>query len=160
KDSNIDVALESMIELDSVSPRFVADLNLKGADLHALGLTDRSVRGAMKLHADFKGNTESFTLSSNITDGIAVYDQNSYPLGDISLKALADKDTTSLEVKNKMLDMELYSNIGPEGLGKALQRHFRSLMSNRADTTVTAADSLKHAIPPVPAELRIRATVN
>ena len=160
KDSNIDVALESMIELDSVSPRFVADLNLKGADLHALGLTDRSVRGAMKLHADFKGNTESFTLSSDITDGIAVYDQNSYPLGDISLKALADKDTTSLEVKNKMLDMELYSNIGPEGLGKALQRHFRSLMSDRADTTVTAADSLKHAIPPVPAELRIRATVN
>ncbi|MGS2764462.1 translocation/assembly module TamB domain-containing protein [Sinomicrobium sp. M5D2P9] len=157
KDQNIDVTLESEIELDSVSPRFIVDLDLKGADLQALGLMDRSVRSAMKLHADFKGNADRFTLSSNITDGIAVYDQNTYPLGDLSLKALADKDTTSLEVKNKMLDMELYSNIGPEGLGKALQRHFRSLLSNRADTVFKPSDSLKNTLPLVPAELRIKA---
>ncbi|MGS2739604.1 translocation/assembly module TamB domain-containing protein [Sinomicrobium sp. M5D2P17] len=160
KDQNIDMILESEIELDSVSPRFVVDLDLKGADLQALGLMDQSVSSAMKLHADFKGNAESFTLSSDIIDGIAVYDQNTYPLGDLSLKALADKDTTSLEVKNKMLDMELYSNIGPEGLGKALQRHFRSLLSNKSDTVFMPSDSLKNTAPLVPAELKIKARMN
>ena len=141
KDKNIDVVLDSDIELDSVSPRFVVDLDLKGADLQALGLMDKPVRGALKLQADFEGNADRFTLISDIKDGMAVYDNNSYPLGDLSLNAHADKDTTSLELHNKMIDLDLYSNTSPEGFGKAMQRHFRTLISRSSDTSGIAVDT-------------------
>lgn len=155
KDKSADITLESLIALDSVSPGIVADLNVKGVDLQALGLMQQPVTGAVKLHADFKGNAESFTLSTDVTDGVAVYDQNSYPLGDLTLKAFADPDTTSVEIKNKMLDLELYSNTGPEGLGKALQRHFRSVLVDDADTTSLSKDSI-----PSHARLKLKARMN
>ena len=106
KDENLDLVLESFIQLDSISPRFVVDLNLKEAHLKSLGVTDKDVRGALVLHADFKGKADSFTLSSNIKEGIAIYDNQSYSLGDIDINALVRADTTSVDIANKMLDLK------------------------------------------------------
>jgi len=156
KDKNLEVVLESFVQLDSIAPRFVVDLNLKGADLRALGATDKDIRSAFVLHADFKGNTDNFTLSSNIRDGLAIYDNQSYLLGDLNVNAFVQTDTTSIDITNKMLNLKLRSNASPEGFSEALQRHFQSYLSDSAEIVETAQrDSIKN-----PVELNLQARIS
>jgi len=153
KDENLDVVFETFMQLDSIAPRFVVDLDLKGVDLQALGLTKNDIRGAFVLNADFKGNTEDFTLTSEIKNGLAVYDNRSYLLGDINIDALVQKDTTSLDITNKMIDLELRSNASPADFGLALERHFKSYFSDENEFVVS--DSIIN-----PVSLSIRSRIN
>jgi translocation and assembly module TamB len=156
KDQNLDVVFETFIQLDSISPRFVVDLDLKGADLRALGATDKDIRSAFVLHADFKGNAESFTLTSEIQDGIAIYDNQSYLLGDVSIRAYVQPDTTTFDITNKMLDLTLRSNASPEDFSEALQRHFQSYLSDSDEIVETVErDSIKK-----PVNLKLQAKFN
>lgn len=129
RDDNLDLSLYSLVELDSVSPRFAVRLDLKGADFQALGLTKRNIRGAFVLKADFLGNTETFTFTAEVEDGIAVYDNQSYLLGNLEVDAFANPDTTSVDITNKMVDVTLRSNADPAEFSKALQRHFERYLS-------------------------------
>ncbi len=80
---------------------------------------DKPVRGALKLQADFEGNADRFTLISDIKDGMAVYDNNSYPLGDYHSMPMPIKILLPWNCITKMIDLDLYSNTSPEGFGKA-----------------------------------------
>ncbi|RAV28742.1 translocation/assembly module TamB domain-containing protein [Sinomicrobium soli] len=159
KDSIVDFDLRAGVTLDSVSPQVIADIDLNGADLHALGVMSMPVKGAVKVHADFKGNAERFRLNSDITGGVAVYDQNSYPLGDLSIKAFADKDTTSVVVRNKMLDLDLHSNVDPGSFTGALQSHFRELITEQQDSVTGRKDTVPGTLPP-PARLELKGRLN
>jgi len=145
KDENIDVVLETLVQLDSVSPRFLVDLNLKGADLYALGLTNKNVRGGMVLRADFKGNADDFEIEATIIDGIAIYNEQTYLLGNVDMYAFVEPDTTSVVVFNKMLQLDMHSNTNPTEFTKALQRHLDTYFSEngylaREDTLVTPVE--------------------
>ncbi len=158
KDENLDLVFETFIQLDSISPRFVIDLNLKGADLRSLGITDKDIRTAFILQADFKGNSDSFTLSSNIQDGKAIYDTQSYLLGDFNINAFVQPDTTSVDINNKMIDLALRSNASPQGFSEALQRHFQKYLSDSVSNEPTdriEKDSLTKAV-----ELKLDAKIS
>ncbi len=158
KDENLDLVFETFIQLDSISPRFVIDLNLKGADLRSLGITDKDIRTAFILQADFKGNSDSFTLSSNILDGKAIYNTQSYLLGDVNINAFVQPDTTSVDINNKMIDLALRSNASPQGFSEALQRHFQKYLSDSVSNEPTdhiEKDSLTKAV-----ELKLDAKIN
>ncbi|MEX0995460.1 MAG: translocation/assembly module TamB [Flavobacteriaceae bacterium] len=130
RDDNLDLKLFSIVELDSVSPRFVVRLDLKGADFQALGLTEKNIRGAFVLKADFKGNTETFRFTAEVEDGIAVYDNQSYLLGNLNVDGFVTPDTTSFDITNKMVDVRLRSNAGPVEFSDAIQRHFDRYLSD------------------------------
>ncbi len=137
KDTNLNADLFADVVLDSVNPRASLKLDLIGADLQALGLMQRDVRTALVLTADFVGNAESYNVSALIDNGVVVYDNKSYLLGDINARARIRKDTTSISVTNKMLDMKLESNTDPQTLTTALQNHVSSYFYRdavRADT--------------------------
>lgn len=153
KDENLDVVFETFMQLDSIAPRFVVDLDLKGVDLMALGLTEKDIRGALILNAEFKGNAENFTLVSEIQNGLAVYDNRSYLLGDININALVQKDTTSVDIKNKMINLELRSNASPEGFKLALERHFNSYFAE--DSLSVVSDSIIN-----PVSLSLKTSIN
>ncbi|SDL14042.1 Family of unknown function [Salinimicrobium catena] len=129
KDSNLNLKLDSHIVLDSVAPEISAQLDLIGADLQALGLAKRPINAALKLNGTFKGNANAYDVTANITDGIAVYDNDSYLLGDLDILAHVREDTTSLNVNNRMLDLQLRSNASPVDFSNALMRHYQSYLS-------------------------------
>lgn len=129
KDANLNMALESFIELDTVAPKIALQLDLIGANLQELGIFQRPVNAALEMRATFEGNTESYDITANITDGIAVYDNESYLLGDLDILAHVRKDTTSLDIQNRMLDLKMRSNASPVDFSKALNRHYESYFS-------------------------------
>src|SRR5690606_24111508 len=85
--------------------------------------------------------------------GLAVYDNRSYLLGDFKIEALVQKDTTSLDINNKMFNLELRSNASPKGFGLAVERHFETYFANETDPVVT--DSIIN-----PVALSIKSSIN
>ncbi|MFC0519985.1 translocation/assembly module TamB domain-containing protein [Mesonia maritima] len=125
KDDNLNFKFDSQVELDSVAPKFVVDLDLIGANLYALGITKKDIRTKVNLNATFKGNAERFDLQSTFTDGVAVYDNKPYYLGDFAVNSSVRKDSTSLDISSSFLKSSLNSNANPTQIGKALQRHMK-----------------------------------
>ena len=131
KDLNINLDLTADVVLDSIAPRMSAHLNLIGANLEGLGLMDRDVRMGMKLDADFEGSKDGFDVISTIGDGVVVYDNNTYLLGDVLATAHVRSDTTSIWIDNKILQLSLESNTDPETFAKAVNRHIGSYFSKK-----------------------------
>ncbi len=126
KDSNLNLNLDGFVVLDSIAPEVKAELNIIGANLQALGLMERNVKTGMNLFLDFKGNSETFNVSANVEDGVFVYDNRTYILGSLEALAYVSKDTTSVFLKNRILDVNLKSNTDPQTFSKSIKRHILS----------------------------------
>lgn len=150
KDDNLNADLNAYVELDSVAPLAKVDLNIEGANLQALGLASRNIKAALKLDATYQGQKDGFTAKTNITDAVAVYDNQAYLIGDVDLKAFVRSDTTSVDLTNRMLDLHLESNADPGAFSSALQRHFRTYL-----TDVPENDTVTR-----PVNLRLRGKIN
>ncbi|MDN3491168.1 translocation/assembly module TamB domain-containing protein [Winogradskyella bathintestinalis] len=123
KDDNLNINLDALVVLDSIAPEATVELNLIGADLQALGLMQRNVKTGMKIYADFKGNGENYDVSAIIDDGVVIYDNKTYLLGSLDALAHVRKDTSSVSLSNKMIDLNLKSNSDPVTFSNALKRH-------------------------------------
>lgn len=127
---NLDVALEALAELDSVSPAYQVNLDLRGIDLFNLGLTAQELRASLKLNATFEGDPETFDLKTTISDGMVVYDRRPFQLGPVDLTAHSRPDTTSLDLTGDILNVRLRSNASIAELNSAIQRHISSYLSD------------------------------
>lgn len=86
----------------------------------------RNIKTGMKINANFKGNAANYKVKASVNDGVMVYDNNAYLLGSIDATAFVKKDTTSVSIKNKVVDVSLQSNTNPQNFSKALKRHIAS----------------------------------
>lgn len=129
KDSNLNMRSQTQIKLDSVSPRFDINLVLEGADLEALGITQKEIKTGFTLDGWFKGNSTDYEMQAEIIDGVAVYNNQTYLLGSFEASAYVREDTTSVTIDNRILDLDLQSNASPAAFSKAINRHFRRYIS-------------------------------
>jgi len=145
KDQNLDIALDATVVLDSISPEASLKLDVIGANLQALGVMDRNVKTGMKISADFKGNSSNYDVSAHIDNGVVIYDNRTYLLGDLKASAHVDKDTTSVSVTNKMLNLVLQSNTDPQTFSKSIRRHILSYFydDERVPDTIARPVNLK-----------------
>ncbi len=123
KDLNLNMDLYATVVLDSVAPEANLELNITGADLKALGIMDREIKTGMKIYADFKGNAVDYDVAVIVDEGVVVYDNKTYLMGDLNALAHVTKDTTSVSIKNKVVDVLLQSNTDPQTFSKSLRRH-------------------------------------
>lgn len=143
KDENIDVALNTFIALDTLRSHLRANLDLKGINLKAVGITETDIRSGFALHADFKGNTDDFNFVSQITDGIIRKDNQTYLLGDFDIIAQINKDSTFIDITNKMIETTLHSNAHPKEFPEAFKHHFEHYLS---DSLLVHTDSIQRPI--------------
>lgn len=130
---NLDLVLEALADLDSVSPTYQVDVDLQGIDLFNLGFSKKEMRASLKLNATFEGDPETFDLKTTITDGVVVYDRRPFQLGPVDLVAHARPDTTSVNLDGDIINMRLRSNASIAELSSAIQRHISTYLS---DSTV------------------------
>ncbi len=123
KDYNLNMDLYATVVLDSIAPEANVELDIKGVDLKGLGIMDRDIKTGMKIYADFKGDLTSYDIAAIVDEGVVVYDNKTYLIGDLNALAHIRKDTTSVSIKNKLVDLLIQSNADPQTFSKALQRH-------------------------------------
>ncbi len=152
RDDNLDMTLESQIALDSIATTANVDIDVKGVDLRAFGISSQNVKAGGKINAFYKGDFENYILRTSIEDGIAVFDDQSYLLGKVAVAAYVQPDSTSVDVKNKMLDLKLRSNTDPAQLIAALQRHVDRYLTDEVsmDTIQPVVMSIKGKLSPTP----------
>ncbi|WP_452221778.1 translocation/assembly module TamB domain-containing protein [Lacinutrix salivirga] len=126
KDDNLNLDLNAAVVLDSVAPEAKINLNVIGANLQGLGVMSRDIRAGLNLKGTFKGNAEKYKFDANIEDGVIIYDNKTYLLGNIDATGFVRKDTTSITLNNKLVDLELQSNTDPQRFSTALTKHLYS----------------------------------
>ncbi len=142
KDDNLNLKTNAQVDLDSLDSNIKLDLNLIGADLQALGVTQENIRAGIKLNANFKGNAEDFTLDGLLSEGTAVYENKQYKLGNINLNAAIGKKSTEASIDSDFLIGDLKSNATPDKITAALQRQFEGYFSD-AVVSDTISDSVR-----------------
>ncbi len=142
KDDNLNLKTHTQVNLDSLASIINLDLDLIGADLQALGITQEDIRAAVKLNAEFKGNAEDFSLDALLSEGTVVYENKQYKLGNIDLNAAIDQTSTEASIDSEFLKGDLKSNASPNKINAALQRQFEGYFSDAA-VTDTISDAVK-----------------
>ena len=142
KDDNLNLKTNALIDLDSLNSKIKLNLDLIGADLHALGVTQDNIKAGIKLNADFTGNAEDFTLNALLSDGTAVYENEQYKLGKIDLNAAIGKNSTEASINSEFLKGDLKSNATPGNISAALEKQFRGYFSEEV-VTDTISDSVR-----------------
>lgn len=125
EDEFLNFDLLTKLELDSNQSIIDLNLDLKGIDLFELGFAGQSTRAKLQLEASFVGNPSSFDLTTNLKDALVVYNQRSYPMGALDLKARIREDSTSVSIKSLILNGTLRSNTSPDSLITAVTDHFK-----------------------------------
>ncbi len=126
KDENLNAQLDGTIRLDSIQSAYSLDLNVIGVDLEAMGVTQKPIRTGFHLMAEFAGDFENFELNTKVDNGTFVYDNQSYRLGDLDLRAHVSPDSTSANVSSNFLEMKMESNTDPASFSQSLIRHIES----------------------------------
>ncbi|MDX1470375.1 MAG: translocation/assembly module TamB domain-containing protein, partial [Flavobacteriaceae bacterium] len=126
QDEVINFELQAFVELDSIAPKASIELDLIGANLQGLGYSSRDIRTGLDLKADFQGDLNEYDFTAAVDQGVVVYDAKTYLMGDINASAHVRPDTTSVTIRNKILNLNLRSNSDPMTFSKALQDHIYS----------------------------------
>ncbi|MDT0647602.1 translocation/assembly module TamB domain-containing protein [Zunongwangia sp. F260] len=143
KDENLNAELAANVLLDSVSPVVDLKLNVIGADLTKLGVTQREMRTAFRLRGIYEGTADGFQVISSINDGVVVNDNKSYLLGEFGAAAYVTPDSTAMAVDNTMLNLRLNSNTNPAGFVDAIVRHYRRFLTDDVETPDTLANPVE-----------------
>ena len=125
QDANLDMEAQVMVALDSVSPRFDFNIYMDGADLEALGISQRTIKTAFTLEGWYEGNSTDYEMEAEIIDGVAVYNNKTYLLGKFDASAFVREDTTAVNINNRIIDLSLQSNASPAAFSAAIDRHFK-----------------------------------
>lgn len=131
KDDNLDFDLNASVVLDSVFPDIRGHLDLKGINLQAFGLMKKDVRTALKLDVEIDGDEDSMDIITTVGEGVVIADNKTYLLGDLLATAYISKDSTSMWLDNKMLQLTLESNADPGTFGKSVQQHLSRHFSEK-----------------------------
>ena len=129
KDNNLNLNGRIGMELDSVAPTFHVNMDLIGADLQGLQITQQDIRTSFKIEADFKGDDSNFDFTSKITDGVAVYDGNAYAMSSFNIISKVRNDSTYVDISSRVIDANLVSNSNPKTLLNALKNQFKEYLS-------------------------------
>lgn len=124
-DENLQFDFVSDIQLDSVSPKVDVRFNLEGIRTQNLGLSSKDLRAKVLANIHFEGNADQFQLDAELNDGLVVYDDKPYYLGDFVVSSKVDSTQTKAEITSQFLNGKLSANTNIQGISNALQNHLR-----------------------------------
>ena len=128
-DDNLKAQLNGDIRLDTIRPMYDLSFDLLDLNLEAFGLVDEPSRISLELDASLSGEFDDFTLVAEINDGILSQKSKNYPLGTLSLDGLMSVDTTSLVIRNEIINLDLNSNTDAMNVVTALTDHIAAGLS-------------------------------
>ena len=144
-DENLQMEFVSELELDSVSSKVDIIFDLEGIRTQKLGLTDKDLRAKVLANLQFEGNSTQFEFVAQLKDGLVVYDQKPYYLGNFEFTSAVDSTKTTADISSQFLNGSLEANASINRISKALGNHFESY----------AKDSLLMENPKKPVKLKL-----
>ncbi len=143
KDKNLDMDSRTTVQLDSISSKVQLLLDLQGANLMALGLTQQDIRAKFKLSLDHKGNASDFDIKGRISDAVAVKDNATFPMDTLDLSLEVDSLGTIGRIKSGFLNVDIKSDHRPQMALSALARRLKGYWNGQPKETLYAPVQVK-----------------
>ncbi len=132
KDDNIDIKLNSPLELADNFYVFEPELVVNGIDFYQMGLLNEDIKARFTIQSIFKGNPEEFDLKLSIPEFVSVYEQTSYQLKGFDLAAQIGPEITNLSTQSKFLNTQLKANKHPSDLVDASWKYIQKYITEFA----------------------------
>ncbi|MFT7237680.1 MAG: translocation and assembly module TamB [Cyclobacteriaceae bacterium] len=139
-DSSLNAKLHASITLDSLTPKANLELDVIGAALQDLGLSNRDIRAAFKVKTNMEGTANAFDATFEISDALAVYDYKSYNLGVFEGQAYVRQDSTNVNLNSEIMDFSMIANADPQGLIYSLTNKFQRYLDKELSRDTTNKD--------------------
>ncbi|WP_281542207.1 translocation/assembly module TamB domain-containing protein [Maribacter aestuarii] len=140
KDPNLNMNVDTKLNLGSANMNISLISNIIGADLKNLGFSDNDIKIAATIDGTYKGTPSDFTVNTTIKDGIAVAYNEQYQVEQISIRAHIEDSITDVVINSGFVNGELYSNASPNRITNALKGQLENYFS--ADSMATADDTI------------------
>ena len=141
KDKNLNLTSLTALKLDSTRYNIETSIDLIGANLNALAITQNDIRVGANIYASFLGTTEEYTIKGKITEGVSVIDNDQFQTGDIDISASVSKNTTEANMNSDFLNGGVKANSSPDQISKALLIQFENYFTDDAES-ISQPDSI------------------
>lgn len=142
KDENLNLDSETTFTYNPESSQASLHLNVIGADLQALGVTNENIKAGLDVVANFQGNMSNYALDVQMNNGIAVYNSQQYQMGQIKLSSKIDSLSTNAKIHSDFMNGRFTSNATPKGINKALSEQFKNYFQDTKKVP-SASDSVQ-----------------
>lgn len=136
KDVNLNASLQSNIDFDAINYKLDVLLDITGADLYALKLSDKKIKTKLKLKTNFNGNLEKFESALAVNDIVFVIENDTYNLSDLLANASVNEGASKAIIKGSFINATLNSNSTPSELFPKLQQYFESSISIKESDSI------------------------
>ncbi|NJB81298.1 translocation/assembly module TamB domain-containing protein [Wenyingzhuangia aestuarii] len=143
KDESLDFNTKTNIKLDSLTSSISSAIKINGVNLQALKLTEENLRARIYLNVDYKTNADGFKVKAETENGLLVYNEESFPIGNFLMNTNIAKDSTNVSVASNMLNLKLSANANPEQVTSAVNKHLTRYFSKKKLDTVVGKTHLK-----------------
>lgn len=129
-DENLQFDFISLFVLDSLSSKVDVVLDLKGIRPQKLGLSRKDFKAKTKAKLHFEGRYDAFNLDAQLSDGVVIYDQTPYDLGEFKFSSTIDSTQTKAHLNSEIFKAQLEANSSFQKITAALQRHYDVYSTN------------------------------
>ncbi|WP_258098417.1 translocation/assembly module TamB domain-containing protein [Marinoscillum pacificum] len=141
-DYNLELGLSATAKLDSLTQKADLQINLKGADLLALGITKEDIRTKLTLDAQLINTERATQVTFEINDAVVVKELENYTINKISGDYYSTSDSTSAHITSDVINARLESNTSPGSFTTALRDQLAEyLRSDSLTNSIIPADS-------------------
>ena len=129
KDENLNLNCKTILKLDSGLYDIKTSIDVIGANLNALAITQEDIRIGTNIKASFFGTPEKYTIHTKISENVSVLENNQYQTGNIAISASISQKVTKATITSDFLNGELEANGNPNQINKALLIQFENYFS-------------------------------
>ncbi len=122
-DKNLEFNYEGRLSFDPKTPNYVFTLDLKGADLKALNLTEQELRVSALIQSDIHGRSDkNFTGKASIKNALIVRDNKKYPLDSLVFISEFKEGSSRISLRSEIMTADFKGDIIMNQLPSALKQ--------------------------------------
>ncbi|NHF60996.1 translocation/assembly module TamB [Flavobacteriaceae bacterium TP-CH-4] len=123
-DINLNFDSRTAVRLDSADYDVSTTIDLKGADLNALGLMEENVKIGAQIKGGFKGTKEDYTITSELSEVVSVRNDEQFQTGDIMVNIDVGPASSTANIESDFLKARLNASGTPNQIIVALRQQF------------------------------------
>lgn len=106
-DKNLSFAFDGVFDFDSISPKYVFTLDLKGADLKALHLSEEDIRISTFIQSNLQQQGDNITGFASLKNTLLIKNNRKYPIDSLVLKSESKNEVSDITIQSKIIEAGL-----------------------------------------------------
>ena len=127
KDKNLNFDFDGNVVWDTLSPKFLVDLDVKNVDLQALNLYEKPLSLSLKLGADITGmSLDNLKGNAGLQKVIITTKGRSFRIDSAAFISISQKDKTDIQLRSDIISATIKGNLDLKTFLASVQNHINT----------------------------------